>query len=101
MRNSSVPTTRRQLNSDFYRKEIAMLFRLLFTLALLGALIWFWRRNRRPSARPTAAEPTSESMVRCAHCGVHFPQSDAISHRGKHYCSQAHLAAATDTASSP
>ena len=90
MRNSSVPTTRRQLNSDFYRKEIAKLFRLLFTLALLGALIWFWRRNRRPSARPTAAEPTSESMVRCAHCNTHVPRRQALQQDNHWYCSQAH-----------
>ncbi len=84
-------TTRRQLNSNFAQEEIAMLFRLLFTLALLGALIWFWRRNRRANARPSPAEPASESMVRCACCDIHLPRRLALQQQERWYCSQAHL----------
>jgi uncharacterized protein len=29
--------------------------------------------------------------VRCAHCGVHVPQSQALSQDQRWYCSQAHL----------
>jgi uncharacterized protein len=29
-------------------------------------------------------------IVRCAHCGVHIPQSEALTQIGKHYCSQEH-----------
>ncbi|HEY5634139.1 MAG TPA: PP0621 family protein [Burkholderiaceae bacterium] len=31
-----------------------------------------------------------ELMIRCAHCGVYFPQSDAVSAGSLRYCSIAH-----------
>lgn len=34
--------------------------------------------------------PRGELMIRCAHCGVYFPQSDAVSAGALHYCSVAH-----------
>jgi len=40
---------------------------------------------RRPSAR-TKAEP----MVRCAHCGVHLPRSDALLTNHHAWCSLEH-----------
>lgn len=46
----------------------------------------------RPSAqRPPEASPHAESMVRCAHCGVHLPASEALTGpQGHAYCSAAH-----------
>ena len=78
-----------------------MKYLLVLLLVVIAWHIWRGKRveNARPAHKKTLAQP--EPMAHCSHCGVHFPQSDAISHRGKHYCSQAHLAAATDTASSP
>jgi uncharacterized protein len=29
-------------------------------------------------------------MVQCAHCGVHLPESEAITKAGVIFCSQAH-----------
>lgn len=36
------------------------------------------------------AKTHAEDMVRCAHCGVHLPLSEAIMAQGKYYCSEAH-----------
>ncbi len=65
------------------------LFRLLFWIALILAIIWLWRRLRRATAprRPDAPLP----MVRCAHCGVHLPRQDALPQGQRWYCSPAHL----------
>ena len=68
-----------------------MLFRLLFILTLVGALIWFWRRSRRSNRRPPHGEPSSEGMVRCARCNVHLPQRLALHQQTHWYCCQAHL----------
>ncbi|WP_052501618.1 PP0621 family protein [Thiomicrospira microaerophila] len=36
-------------------------------------------------------EPESQAMVRCAHCGIHLPQSEAY-YDGQHtYCSEGHM----------
>lgn len=31
-----------------------------------------------------------ESMVRCAHCGIHMPRSEAVLSGGKTWCSSEH-----------
>lgn len=34
--------------------------------------------------------PGSEAMVRCAHCGVHLPRSEALLSKDETWCSEAH-----------
>jgi uncharacterized protein len=82
----------------------------LLVFAVLWVAIWLWRRNRReemreaqreraakaqqrPAAAPSVGPP--QAMVRCAHCGLHLPASDAIAGPGDTvYCSAAHRQAA-------
>ena len=75
----------------------------LLVLFVVAVAIWLWRRNRReemeqkagarPAAPPTVGPP--QSMVRCAHCGLHLPAADAIAGpQGSVYCSEAHRQAA-------
>ena len=46
-------------------------------------------RRRRPG--PAAPNPaTPESMVRCAHCGIHLPRSEAVLQNGLTWCSTEH-----------
>ncbi|WP_277402936.1 PP0621 family protein, partial [Achromobacter xylosoxidans] len=37
---------------------------------------------------PAASAP--EAMVRCAHCGIHLPRSEALLQGGRTWCSQEH-----------
>jgi len=65
--------------------------RLLILLALFALAWWLWRSFTRPKkVRPPAA-PKAQPMVRCAHCGVHVPQAEALAHDNRWYCSRAHL----------
>lgn len=46
---------------------------------------------RPPAGR--APDPTlgaAEPMVRCAHCGIHLPRSEALMKNGQTWCSDAH-----------
>ncbi len=36
------------------------------------------------------AQSQAETMVACAHCGLHIPQSEAVQRAGQSYCSQEH-----------
>lgn len=45
------------------------------------------RQAPRRRAPPVAAP---EAMVRCAHCGIHLPRSDAVLIQGKTWCSEEH-----------
>ncbi|BEP33925.1 hypothetical protein GmRootV59_08990 [Variovorax sp. V59] len=80
----------------------------LLVLAVLWVAIWLWRKNRREemretlreeaaraAKRPSAAPASPQAMLRCAHCGLHLPASDAIAGPGDAvYCSAAHRQAA-------
>ena len=80
-----------------------MKFLLVLLVVLFG--VWVWRSNRREvnqareeaeATRKAARAPqqrTAEAveMVRCAHCGVHCPRTDAVvGRRGTAYCSDQH-----------
>ena len=80
-------------------------------LALLGLWLWYspavrklWRPERStdtsnnpnkgpvPHSGDAAHMPTTpENMVRCAHCGLHLPEGEAVKTvDGYRYCTAAH-----------
>ncbi len=77
-----------------------MMMRLLFWLALAVLVVFAIRAKvrsaaaraqaeaPRPNARPEIA---AETMTSCAHCGLHFPASEAVHADGLDYCSPAHV----------
>lgn len=69
------------------------LFRLLFWIAIICAAVWVWRRyiSAPKAARQTAREQEAAPMVRCGHCGVHVPQSQALKQDQHWFCNQVHL----------
>lgn len=66
----------------------------LLRLLALFVIIWFayrllkrWLADKKPRH---ATKQAQEFVVKCAYCGVHVPESQALRH-GKHsYCSPAH-----------
>jgi uncharacterized protein len=69
-----------------------MKFLLLFFIFMV--LLWQWRQARQPKVRQaerkSAPGTGAVDMVRCAHCGLHLPASDAIQGRKALYCSAEH-----------
>lgn len=46
---------------------------------------------RQPKqVKQTQSSSTPESMVRCEHCGIHLPRSEAVLRNGRIWCSQEH-----------
>ncbi len=43
-----------------------------------------------PPATGSKAKPTPEAMVRCEHCGIHLPRSEAVLVDGRIGCSAEH-----------
>lgn len=83
---------------------------------LIGLAVYFlfrkWQREREASTaeaerraaeqavprRPGADHSAPGRMVRCAHCGLHLPESEAVrSADGRDFCSPAHLSAGPRT----
>ncbi len=67
----------------------------LIRLIILALVIWLiYRMVRRMLAKPDNTKPASPSpgtnMVRCAHCGIHIPETEALFRDDRPYCSDAH-----------
>jgi uncharacterized protein len=66
--------------------KILLLIAIVFVaLALLRA----YQRSLNKPPGPTR-EATVEDMVKCAHCGVNLPRSEAIYSGGAFYCTPEH-----------
>jgi uncharacterized protein len=60
---------------------------------LLGWLIFYFvkRLLSPPKAAPKAPhKPPIANMVRCAQCGLHVPQQEAIQNGDRYYCCKEH-----------
>lgn len=76
----------------------------LLVLIVVIAAISIWRSKRRvetpkrPTAAPASAPRQLQNMLSCAHCGLHFPQSDAImGANAQPYCCVEHRDAARNS----
>lgn len=78
------------------------MMKLLVVLLVVAVALWALLARSRgagrsPSGRrpvpPPAPGGASEDMVRCAHCGVHLPATDALQAAGRSYCGPDHAAA--------
>ncbi len=72
------------------------MMRILFWIALIVLVVLAVRSKAKGMLRPQQpvkpkAEPEAETMSRCAHCGIHFPASEAVRADGLEYCSPAHV----------
>jgi uncharacterized protein len=72
--------------------------RYLILLGIVFCVVWWIKLNRATSARKHHDDNDSppQNMVRCAHCGLHLPENEAIHSNKAVYCSQAHRALAED-----
>ena len=65
---------------------------VLIVMAIRSKLRSIAREQPPPAAPPPAADAgQAESMARCAHCGLHFPASEAVRADGLDYCSPGHV----------
>lgn len=64
---------------------------VVLAIVLLAWLVFGRSRSGARPKPPRAPKPAAvEGMVRCAHCGVHLPASEALATGALHYCSDAH-----------
>ena len=76
------------------------MIRLLFWLALAVLVVFAVRSKLRAAAsrmpppnarRDVRSGSEAETMTACAHCGIHFPVSEAVRADGRDYCSPGHV----------
>lgn len=72
------------------------MLRVLLLLALVVAVVLWWKHQKRghqgdeaAPARPQQANDP-EAMLRCAECGLHLPASQSLPGRGGVFCSTEH-----------
>ena len=65
----------------------------LFLIAVIGLVLWWLkmqRRDRNKNPDDVNHPQKAQHMVRCAHCDLHLPQSDALEGSLGFYCSVSH-----------
>lgn len=65
----------------------------ILLLIVVGFAVWaVIRAYQRSLNKPTssARETIAEDMVKCAHCGVNLPRSEAIYSGGDFFCTPEH-----------
>ena len=58
---------------------------LIWLIIALAVVVWFKRAaagTARAAGQPDPRRQRNETMVQCAHCGVHFPVSEAVAGTG-------------------
>ena len=70
--------------------------KFIVLIALVVLAVWLFRRALHGPAtktdinRKNANQADGGELVRCAHCGVHLPRSEARQAAGALYCSEEH-----------
>lgn len=67
---------------------IKILLLIAIGFVVLGLIRAYQRSLNKPSA--PAREQSVEDMVKCAHCGVNLPRSEAIYSGGEFFCTTEH-----------
>lgn len=65
----------------------------ILLLLVVGFAVWAVIRGYQRSLNqppPSAREAVAEDMVKCAHCGVNLPRSEAIYSGGDFFCTPEH-----------
>ena len=62
---------------------------LIVVVFVVLAVIRTYQRSLNKPAAPTRG-PVVEDMVKCAHCGVNLPRSEAIFSGGDFFCTPEH-----------
>ncbi len=64
----------------------------ILLLIAIGFVVWGVLRayQRSLSKPPSSRERDVEDMVKCAHCGVNLPRSEAIYSGGNFFCTPEH-----------
>jgi uncharacterized protein len=72
--------------------------KFLLLLVVIVVAVWMVLKRQRPPGPPSSRAPRGRGepaaptqMLACAHCGVHLPQSEAVTDAaGRPFCSDAH-----------
>lgn len=69
---------------------IVLIILVLFVARVAGRMAAQRQAGPDKKASGKAPPPALESMVRCAHCGIHLPRSEALLQNGQTWCSADH-----------
>jgi uncharacterized protein len=78
-------------------QDMVFMAKLILIAIAVWLIITLLKRYRRHlDDKPQTRSPMGESMVQCAHCGLHLPESDSICAAQQYFCCQDHADAHHD-----
>ncbi|HVL00311.1 MAG TPA: PP0621 family protein [Dongiaceae bacterium] len=68
-----------------------MLTRLIFIAVLVAAAWFLYRKYVTGKKIDIPGTGKNQALMRkCAHCGIHLPETESVQLEGLHFCSEAH-----------
>ena len=67
-----------------------MLVRIILLAVIIALAMSMIRKWKAQQDGQSADNATTPAMKKCAHCGVHLPQQDAIRSGDLYFCSETH-----------
>lgn len=67
-----------------------MLARTILIAAIAAAVYYLYKRWSNPPAPSSHPPSGAQAMRKCAHCGLHLPEKEAISINQLYFCSEDH-----------
>jgi uncharacterized protein len=64
--------------------------RVLILLLGIGLVVWILIRLAKGSKLANRPQKKVGDMVRCSHCGVYVPRSEAVQKGDRYFCSREH-----------
>jgi len=63
---------------------------IIIALAVWLVVTLYRRFFKQPAPPKTSQTGATKNMVRCTHCGLHLPETEAIAAEGRFFCSPEH-----------
>jgi uncharacterized protein len=66
------------------------MLKIVFIGFLIFIIVRLIQSHRSKASANSSQDGATHALVKCAFCGVHFPENESVNASGRHFCCQQH-----------